>query len=158
MLTSLLPVLPFLRRRVQEFVPASRLSSPTARLTFSPRLLLSPPACFNVTMEDNFKTDAANSTFNEEFWEVQRGVYESAGGWSESTFFRLLLARPSRSLLTQLSRSLSLAVFWNWKTDAAATWSFYQSQKQGWIPADLAASSCVALALLSIDIGAFTSV
>jgi len=64
-------------------------------------------------MADNLNTTQAESVFTEQYYEVQRAIYETAAGW----------------------------IFWNWVSDAAPTWSFFQSQQQGWIGSDLTSSS-----------------
>ncbi|KAL7412182.1 glycoside hydrolase superfamily [Mrakia frigida] len=71
--------------------------------------------CYNTTMEQNLNTTQEESIFTEQYYEVQRGIYETAAGW----------------------------IFWNWKSDAAPTWSFFQSQKQGWIGEDLTTSDYI---------------
>lgn len=71
--------------------------------------------CVNVSMETNIQDSLEQSVFINHLWEAQRAVYEQSAGW----------------------------LFWSWKTDAAPTWSFRQSARQGWIPEGLTNDLCV---------------
>lgn len=71
--------------------------------------------CINRPMSANLDLSPATSVFVNHFWEAQRAVYERSAGW----------------------------VFWSWKTDAAPTWSFQTSTRQGWVPEGLTNELCV---------------
>lgn len=73
--------------------------------------------CINKPMSENVDLSPETSVFVNHFWEAQRAVYERSAGW----------------------------VFWSWKTDAAPTWSFQTSTRQGWVPDGLTNNLCVAL-------------
>jgi hypothetical protein len=65
--------------------------------------------CIDRPMSANVDLSPDTSIFVNHFWEAQRAVYERSAGW----------------------------IFWSWKTDAAPTWSFQTSTRQGWVPEGL---------------------